>query len=1324
MASEIKVSSQTSSVDADNDLYQNEPPFEVDEFYWRVQYEGSKLIQLSPEAIAECPFPGMRPFKTTEHELFYGRDNQVKELLKRLDTNNFLAVLGSSGSGKSSLVRAGLIPALFGGRISNTGSDWKIVICRPGRDPIKNLSVAFANIDFPEYPEGENLNERYKREILEKSDKLEVLLQKSTFGILEVFDQLLHEKQKLLIIIDQFEELFRFDRKELKSKNISKRDIEQHFVKLLRQASSGLNPNIYLVTTMRSEFLGECVKFRGLPEDINKSQYLVPQLERDQVRKVINGPITRSGWEIDQSLTEMLVNEIENGSAKDNQDQLPILQHALMRTFKYAVANHPENKRITNYDYEKIGGIKEAIEWHAEEVFTEIGKDAPKNKDGLSEKQEIAKIIFQALTDASSEEKGGRRPTELVNIYNIAKVITSDTSQINDVINEFRAVGTSFIMPPPDTDLHRFIMLDIVHESLMRNWLRLKDWAKQEAENADRYNRLDERRKNSEDLSRFLLNGLIRWRDEEKHNAYWALRYQKIDEEDKQKSDTEIRQLKLELYKKNIDYLTAEEDKAEQSVKKEAAERRRTFTRRIISVAGGIIGLILLIAIIQVRDQKRAAEDASASFRITFSKFYNGLSLDLQKKAIKLLKPYYLYDLNEKERADTARIIKSLNIAVSALADSGNITTNLALARSVMALKIDSNEVVKNISQNILKNYRFYQQQFSIGRYSYSYPGSIYLLDSLTMVLSDARTSYRYRFAGKKLEAVDTIQYLDYNALAADVRRAYTTDFEPLAIKDNYYDKEQQMFYFFSSQKIYKRGLVPAKTKSVDAPFKGRFSLACFLPGERQIIFARSGSAKNATESSKKMLYDTARYSLYKCTVDGLNIMPIEASMPLGQITVMKSDLYRNRVILGWKDGSLGLLKFAKDRKPELLIQAKGNGPDNGILDVDISKRGLAAVLTRGYKIKFFNTVDSNQTPPNPISLPSTFGGDIPSKIIISPDGHFVFLYGSWGGILYDLSDRKNAIRYAFSGSYLKGRKLSVDGFYSAVFINNSIITISTLGLKVWQLSPGYENATQAFNSSSKPYLSLYDGLTTGLITLDDVKKSEDVDDIERTVWSYFRLLSDTTRSNASKRSRLDTITRLNEQMKNLSSIGFRNYVENNSIITLRVNAIDYKAGGRDYKKFIQRLQKCQHLLNIDTSAINNGNRALISSEIVWYQILSKDFESALQTALKSSNEKRIKTIFSNLNSELISQKSLAVALIVLKRYNDAEAIINKYAKSLSELYFPNDTHYGNSQFFDSFNDALQKDIESLEKEGIIQSDDPEISKIKKKLTIAKTTVY
>src|SRR5262249_45264745 len=145
------------------------------------------------------PFPGLRPFQEQEDYLFFGREEQTAELLSLLRQHRFLAVVGTSGSGKSSLVRAGLLPALHGGTMAQAGSAWEVIVLRPGGDPIDNLARALLAADLYDALDAESL------------PRLVATLTRSRMGLVEAVKQGdFPEKTNVLVVVDQFEELFRF----------------------------------------------------------------------------------------------------------------------------------------------------------------------------------------------------------------------------------------------------------------------------------------------------------------------------------------------------------------------------------------------------------------------------------------------------------------------------------------------------------------------------------------------------------------------------------------------------------------------------------------------------------------------------------------------------------------------------------------------------------------------------------------------------------------------------------------------------------------------------------------------------------------------------------------------------------------------------------------------------------------------------------------------------------------------------------------------------------------------------------------------------------
>src|SRR6266540_4391694 len=157
-------------------------------------------LPLPSSDFSSNPFPGLRPFHTEEHHLFFGREEQTAALLGLLRQHRFLAVVGTSGSGKSSLVRAGLIPALHRGTMARAGTSWEVILLRPGGNPITSLARSLLEADL--YDAGDP----------EAVPRLRATLTRSLFGLVEAVRQsrAVEPDTNLLVVVDQFEELFRF----------------------------------------------------------------------------------------------------------------------------------------------------------------------------------------------------------------------------------------------------------------------------------------------------------------------------------------------------------------------------------------------------------------------------------------------------------------------------------------------------------------------------------------------------------------------------------------------------------------------------------------------------------------------------------------------------------------------------------------------------------------------------------------------------------------------------------------------------------------------------------------------------------------------------------------------------------------------------------------------------------------------------------------------------------------------------------------------------------------------------------------------------------
>ncbi len=261
------------------------------------------------------PFPGLRAFREDEDYLFFGREDQTIELLSRLGSQRFVSVVGTSGSGKSSLVRCGLLSQLQGGKMLQAGTRWQIAVTHPGGDPMRLLAESLLQIDL------------YDREEEEAPERLLATLNRSHYGLVEAIRQAnLEPGTNFLLVVDQFEEIFRFQ-----SAGTAQREAASEFIAMLLQTAAQKDVPIYIVLTMRSDFIGDCAQFEGLAEAVNAGEFLIPRLTREQFKQVIEGPAKVAGGSITPRLLQRLLNDLG-----EQQDQLPCLQHALMRTWERA----------------------------------------------------------------------------------------------------------------------------------------------------------------------------------------------------------------------------------------------------------------------------------------------------------------------------------------------------------------------------------------------------------------------------------------------------------------------------------------------------------------------------------------------------------------------------------------------------------------------------------------------------------------------------------------------------------------------------------------------------------------------------------------------------------------------------------------------------------------------------------------------------------------------------------------------------------------------------------------------------------------------------
>jgi energy-coupling factor transporter ATP-binding protein EcfA2 len=406
------------------------------------------------------PFIGLRPFGAADADVFFGREAQVAKLLERLRDTRFVATVGASGCGKSSLVLAGLIPALLRGELERAGPSWRVATLRPGTAPLDALATVLARTQV--------LGEQSDDPAQQRAQMLRAL-RGSERGLVALVSQArLRADENVLVVVDQFEEIFRYASAADPAAQAREADA---FVKLLLTAAGGTDLPVYVALTMRAEFVGDCARFRGLPEAINRSVFLVPRLTREEMQRSIEEPVRRQNERIAPQLVARLLDDVGSDA-----DQLPVLEHALMRTWDAWERDHAAGEPLDVRHYEAIGTMSGALSKHANAIY-----------DGLEPRlRPVAERLFRCLTAQGNDGHGIRRPTPFGAVCAITGAQPADVERVFRV---YAAPGVSFLsasgpLSNPNSTL------DVTHESLTRLWDRLRAWVDDEAESGRTYRKL------------------------------------------------------------------------------------------------------------------------------------------------------------------------------------------------------------------------------------------------------------------------------------------------------------------------------------------------------------------------------------------------------------------------------------------------------------------------------------------------------------------------------------------------------------------------------------------------------------------------------------------------------------------------------------------------------------------------------------------------------------------------------------------------------------------------------------------------------------------
>ena len=402
---------------------------------------GSKVVGIGSKP---NPYVGLESFGMDDSSRFFGREDEVDRLWTSFETLHrrpganpvrMLPIIGASGCGKSSIVRAGLIPQLLRKPISTSTSP-RVVVCTPGAHPLESLAAVLARV--------QNTDERPSHEIeAEIESRLQRSIDEGTFDGLRRFADGLPNisMSPIIIFVDQFEELY----------SLCDDEEERHsFVSLLYVAAADKKINVSVLFTMRHDFIDATAHHESFNKVISIQGEIVPAMTRQELERAIVLPAEKAGYQIDSSTVRLLINESEGRIGA-----LPLLQFALSRIW-----DELQNGRSPSDTLDGLGGVGGALASEASRLFRSIPEDDKR----------IAKRAFLSLIQLGDGVKDSRRRVML------SELASEDESRqaVLDVLRVFAQPDNRLLTLSRNNDDDTEV--EITHEALLDHWEELAEW--------------------------------------------------------------------------------------------------------------------------------------------------------------------------------------------------------------------------------------------------------------------------------------------------------------------------------------------------------------------------------------------------------------------------------------------------------------------------------------------------------------------------------------------------------------------------------------------------------------------------------------------------------------------------------------------------------------------------------------------------------------------------------------------------------------------------------------------------------------------------------
>lgn len=393
----------------------------ITNYYYR---EEARIAPADSADVADdnlpCPYRGLFHFGPGDAEYFFGRKSFIKTLFQATQTRNFIPLLGASGSGKSSVVFAGLVPKL------QQEGHWQFTHFRPGSDPFHALALALV----PLYTT--NLNET---DCLAQARQLANYLRDGDIPLADVFAQIQHNypSERVLLIADQFEELYTLCPDETIRRNFLDKLTTSPFERV----------EMVLVLTMRADFLGNALSYRPFADVLQNTDLKLGPMNREELTEVIEKPAQKLGVTLEAGLVKRILDDVESEPGN-----LPLLEFALTELWQ-----RRQGKELTHLAYTEIGEVQGALARHANEEYDKLSE---------AQREQVRRIFIQLVRPGEGTEDTRRLATKA----ELGAVNWALVKQLADA----RLVVTS------RSEEAQVETVEVVHEALIRNWGELRGW--------------------------------------------------------------------------------------------------------------------------------------------------------------------------------------------------------------------------------------------------------------------------------------------------------------------------------------------------------------------------------------------------------------------------------------------------------------------------------------------------------------------------------------------------------------------------------------------------------------------------------------------------------------------------------------------------------------------------------------------------------------------------------------------------------------------------------------------------------------------------------